>query len=92
MLLIGCGKQYDARMPSLRKDAVGDGLRFQAAGRGFGSAVQALGFDKVKLRSCPNVRPDTEVTEVRLRSCPNVRPDTEVTVTPKLPELDLLME
>jgi integrase len=31
--------------------------------------VQALGSDKVKLRSCPNVRPDTGV---------HVRPDTGV--------------
>jgi hypothetical protein len=43
------------------KDAVWDGFRFQAACKGLGSAVQALGSDMVRLRPCPNVRPDTGV-------------------------------
>lgn len=47
----------------LEKNAVGVGFRFQVACQGLGSAVQALGFDKVRLRPCPNVRPVT-----RLRS------------------------
>ena len=38
------------------------GLRFQAACRGLSGVGQTLGSDEVRLRSCPNVRPDTEVT------------------------------
>jgi hypothetical protein len=38
-------------------------------GQGLSSAIQSLGSDMVRLRSCPNVRP---------KLCPNVRPDTEV--------------
>jgi hypothetical protein len=45
----------------MRKDAVGMGFRFQVACRGLGSAMQALGADMVRLRSCLNVRPDTVV-------------------------------
>ena len=61
MRLIGCGKGHDARTPGLSKNAVGVGFRFQGACQGLGSAVQALVFDKVRLRPCLNVRPDTVV-------------------------------
>lgn len=40
------------------------GFRFQVVSQGLGSAVQALGADLVRLRSCLNVRPDTVVATV----------------------------
>jgi hypothetical protein len=62
MLLIGCGERRDARTPDLRKDTVVVGLRLQVACQDFGSAMQALGADMVRLTSYPNVRPDPGVS------------------------------